>query len=591
MKSAFHFFLSIFLLVPLFSVDAEDEELERIGTEYQLHDARNIRNGNVIPDEGYCDQPYIVRTQDGNWLCTLTTGEGREGQPGQHVVATISEDRGKTWGELIDIEPANGPEASWVVPLVTPSGRVYAFYDYNGDRVTGRRADMLGWYVYKYSDDHGRTWSNERYRLPVRWTACDENNGLDDGTQIFWGIDKPMIHQGSVYFAFTKLGRYMLEEGEGWLFHSSSILQEDDPRNIEWEMWPEGQHGIRNEEFGSVQEEHNLVPLSGDDLFCMYRTAIGHPCQSYSRDGGRTWSEPEIATYTPGGRKFKHNRACPKVWKTQNGKYLFWFNHFGGTDYSKRNPVWLCGGEEIDGELHWSQPEIVLYDPAGTSVRISYPDLIEEDGRYWISETQKSVARVHEINRELLKGLWNQGKRREIVRTGVVYEGEKNTFENPLEVDLRIGGFTFDFWLRLDEIKPGQILIDTRGNQEKGIQVIVDDQRNIKTVLSDGEQTYEWPCDPNLFETNQWHHVGILCDAGPRVLIYVIDGIVCDGDEVRGRGWGRLPDGLHDLESEKMHVGHNLSGVIKQMKIYDRALRISEVISNYNHPFSVNKDE
>ncbi len=33
-------------------------------------DWRDIRNGRPIPDEGYCDQPYVVITRDGNWLCT-----------------------------------------------------------------------------------------------------------------------------------------------------------------------------------------------------------------------------------------------------------------------------------------------------------------------------------------------------------------------------------------------------------------------------------------------------------------------------------------------------------------------------------------
>ncbi|MCR4411414.1 MAG: glycoside hydrolase, partial [Thermoguttaceae bacterium] len=87
-------------------------------------DARDIRAGRVIPDEGYCDQPYVVVTRDGNWLCTLTTGPGVEGQKGQHVVSTISADQGKTWSALVDIEPSAGPEASWVVPLVVARGRV-----------------------------------------------------------------------------------------------------------------------------------------------------------------------------------------------------------------------------------------------------------------------------------------------------------------------------------------------------------------------------------------------------------------------------------------------------------------------------------
>ena len=43
-------------------------------------DPRDIRNGRTIPDEGYCDQPYVVKTRDGHWLCLMTTGPGREGQ-------------------------------------------------------------------------------------------------------------------------------------------------------------------------------------------------------------------------------------------------------------------------------------------------------------------------------------------------------------------------------------------------------------------------------------------------------------------------------------------------------------------------------
>lgn len=35
----------------------------------QATDWRNIENGLVIPDKRYSDQPYIVKTDDGAWLC------------------------------------------------------------------------------------------------------------------------------------------------------------------------------------------------------------------------------------------------------------------------------------------------------------------------------------------------------------------------------------------------------------------------------------------------------------------------------------------------------------------------------------------
>ena len=31
-------------------------------------DPRNFDHGGLIPDEGYCNQPYIVITKNGNWV-------------------------------------------------------------------------------------------------------------------------------------------------------------------------------------------------------------------------------------------------------------------------------------------------------------------------------------------------------------------------------------------------------------------------------------------------------------------------------------------------------------------------------------------
>ena len=75
-----------------------------------VDDCRNIRWGLEIPTETYSDQPYLVQTDDGAWLCILTTGAGHEGQSGQHVVTLRSTDRGNTWADRADVEPADGPD-------------------------------------------------------------------------------------------------------------------------------------------------------------------------------------------------------------------------------------------------------------------------------------------------------------------------------------------------------------------------------------------------------------------------------------------------------------------------------------------------
>ncbi len=55
--------------------------------------------------------------------------------------------------------------------------------------------------------------------------------------------------------------------------------------------------------------------------------------------------------------------------------------------------------------IHWGQPEVVLY-AHDRETRISYPDFIEDDGQLYITETQKSTARVHKVPDWLLSRLW-----------------------------------------------------------------------------------------------------------------------------------------------------------------------------------------
>ncbi len=152
-------------------------------------DFRNIANGMEIPTKSYSDQPYIVKTDDGAWLCTVTTGAGKEGESGQHVISMRSKDMGKTWSEPVDVEPVDGPEASFAVLLKVPGGRVYCFYNHNTDNMRKviadkdrfsagyvTRVDSLGYYVFKYSDNHGKSWSKKRYPIPVREMEIDRKN-------------------------------------------------------------------------------------------------------------------------------------------------------------------------------------------------------------------------------------------------------------------------------------------------------------------------------------------------------------------------------------------------------------------------------
>jgi hypothetical protein len=574
-------------------------------------DPRNIHTGNPIPKENYCDQPYVVLTREGHWLCVLTTGPGLESRPGQHVVAAISRDQGAAWSDLIDVEPSGERMTSWVTALVTPGGRVYAIYNYqSGPRSTQHGGQLC----YRYSDDGGRTWSAERYRIPMRATSWDRDNVTLGEEHFFWCIDKPVIADGSVFFSLPKMHSGVPQgRSEGWVIHSPNLLTETDPAQVYWELLPKGDTGIRNPDLGDIQEEQNLEVLSDGSLYLVYRTEAGCIGHSISRDGGHTWTEPLPLAY-PDGRPLKNPRACPKIGKATNGNYLLWYHNNGYPGWGNsavRNPVWLTGGVEVETpagpEIRWAQPEILLYDPDPTIRGMSYPDFIEQGGRYWVTETEKTVARVHELDPTLLHGLWNQHTNDTVTHKGLIYESPApltpgENFALPPLPNLQEGGFCLDLWFWLDDPSPGQTLLSSFGPRMRGFQVSTAGNCTLRLDLSDNRQRHwlevvdghnpaenvrsirqwNWETDPGLLETNRLHHVVLIVDGLANVVSMVVDGRLNDGGADRIQGWWRLNPWLGEIDDEgRCQVGADLAGRIECLRVYGRYLRTSEAIAHY----------
>jgi hypothetical protein len=584
-------------------------------------DHRNIRTGWEIPSETYADQPYVVQADDGAWLCILTTGAGREGARGQHVVSLRSTDQGRTWSKPVDVEPGDGPEASYAVLIKVPGGRVYAFYNHNTDdlrRIKGdnppyedgwcTRVDTQGYFVFRYTDDHGRTWSKNRYPIPVREMQIDRENPYGGKIRFFWNVGKPFTHEAAACVPLHKVGGFghnFITRSEGVLLKSPNILTEPDPKKITWETLPDGGVGLRTPPGGGpIAEEQSFCVLSDGSFYCVFRTVDGHPACCYSRNGGHTWSTPQYARYAD-GRLIKHSRAANFVWKCSNGKYLYWFHNHGGKSYEDRNPAWLCGGIEVnspDGKvIAWSEPEIVLYDD-DPYVRMSYPDLIEDNGRFFLTETQKDTACVHPIDLALLKGLWNQIDNRAAATEGLLVDlpGKGGLMPSSVPMpqlpafttagtslaghdtkDLR-SGFAVDLWVTFDTIASGQVLLDSRTESGRGLCVQMTPRGTMEIVLNDGRGESRWDCDPGLLQAGRPHHVVANVDGGPRIITFIVDGRLCDGREARQFGWGRFSPSLRDANGGKMlRIGPSMHGRIHRLRIYNRYLRTSEIIGNY----------
>lgn len=572
----------------------------------QSQDWRNAKSGHSIYTHGYCDQPYVVVLENGKWLCVFTTNAGHEGSKGQHIVSCISEDQGLTWSEPVRIEEPHKESASWGIPYQTDYGRVYVFYSYNGDKIhelkgqLNIREDMLGWYCYKYTDDNGLTWS-DRYRIDIPNKPVDLNNDWNGEVQIFWGIGKPIDFDRGMLLSFTKIGKYMLEYSEGWLLHCKNINQEKDPEKLEWTLLPETDTGIKNPELGVINSEHNIFQLSNSTLYCMNRTVSGYPAESYSTNGGKSWTTPQPPVYE-NGIKLKNPRACPRIWKCKNGKYLFWYHNHGGWNFAGRNPAWISGGIEKEGKIVWSQPEILFYEDT-VSIRMSYPDLIEQDGKYWITETNKVDARCHQIPNEFLNTLWSQFEINTPATRDLVAEwnGADIPREGPLEMPVAqessyADGFTIDLRLVLATLAPGQLILSSKDKNGKRIELRTGEFGAIEILMSDGGHSDSWISDPGLVKANGVEHcIAVTVDHGPRIIQFTINGTHNNGREMRQFGWGRYTVDMNDFQFNTLET-HNMAGEsvnitsnIAHLKLYKRPLMNTEIIGNHRYKGSIHK--
>ncbi|QGY47818.1 hypothetical protein GM418_30430 [Maribellus comscasis] len=566
----------------------------------QNPDWRNAKNGSSIYTNGYCDQPYVVVLENGKWLCVFTTNEGREGTGGQHIVSCISEDQGKTWSDTVRIESPGKESASWAMPYLTSYGRVFVFYDYNGDKIhqlgdrKNIREDMLGWYCYKYSDDEGISWS-KRYRLDVRKTPVDLNNNWSGKVQIMWGIGKPVDVDNGMMFAFTKIGQYSAHNSEGWFFRCDNIHSEKNPQKLKWKMLPEGEYGLKNPSLGPINSEQNIFQLNNGSIYCMYRTISGYPAESYSTDGGKNWTLPQPPEYE-NGFKLKNPRACPRIWKCKNGKYLFWYHNHGGWNFNSRNPAWISGGIERKGKIIWSQPEILIYEE-NIDTRMSYPDLIEQDRKYWVSETNKEDARCHAIPDGFFDKIWSQFDRKTVTTESLLGEWS----ENDLEVGRKLSipyedssqfqtGFTIDFRIELSNLVSGQPVLIVQSKNGKIVELQSGEFGAIQIVINDGNQTTKWNSDPGLIKAFGENCVSVSIDNGSKIIQFVVNGTVCNGRNFRQYGWTHFKPKMEDIDFNNIEIGKfergqgvNFGTKLTHMRIYNRPLMNSELIGNHRN--------
>lgn len=309
-------------------------------------------------------------------------------------------------------------------------------------------------------------------------------------------------------------------------------------------------------------------------------------------------------TYTYKGRRMRNPRAANFVWKCSNGKYLYWFHNHGGKDYEDRNPVWVCCGVEKNTPeglmIEWSEPEILLYGD-DTFVRYSYPDLIEDNGDIFVTETDKYMARSHKIPPKFLKNLFNYDKVQSIAQEGLILDITR-VGKNPVNAAMpklpkfslrnlnaydyskfdTKSGVSLDLCVNLTSLRPGQNLLDSRTACGKGLCVTTGEQADIQITLNDGVSESCWRSEPQVLRDAHLHHISIIIDGGPKIISFIVDGKFCDGGDKRQFGWGRFSSELRQINgSEELIIGKDVDGSVTAVKVYNRAIMATEAVGNF----------
>ena len=591
----------------------------------QYLDWRSLPNGQLMLEDAYLDQPQCTILGI-RWICCIARNSAPEGHPDEHAEVLFSDNQGLDWTTGIRLESLGTPTNSYGNILQTEYGRIIVVYNMNLNNVSSfpngtrfTRDDELGFMVYRFSDDQGTTWSADRFIIPLRNTSIDRSNSFNGSTQIFWSVDQiKKTRNGASLMAYTKIGSYMQNPPEeSWFVSSPNVLTEKDPANITWNLLPDGDQGIRPPGTPSNMnwEEAHIIQLENSPgMFTICRTSHGFIGAAHTADdtGSSGWSESTYATFSSlglpsaSGRALKNPEGPITLKRFLNGKYLllFYFNSVRGyynatTKRSPRNPYWISSGwEENDGEVHFSQPEIVLYNPGealkyGSGVGPGYPDFIEDRGSIWITETNKTQARSHLLPSHFLSTLFAadaiNGTSTLSLSLMFTPASQNQTFSTPRLpsfIPSNINSATVAFWLENhnDSISKSAII------DVQALKLYVDSDKSLLIELYDSSTrtnvslSTDEDCTSRLLD-NGSHFAAVVIDAPARIITWSVDGSVCDGGRNQFWGFEWAPDSMGDLEmnphSSSFILGEHYKGTILGGGYYERALMHTELVGTW----------
>jgi hypothetical protein len=394
-------------------MQADQSEVSRSTPDYRVY----------IPDsetaEDSSNQHFLVEQTPAGTLIAIWTQATGEAEPNQHVVSSRSTDGGEHWSSptVVDGPSENDVDgeglASWGFPIIAPSvladdsHRIYCFYNKNIG-INDARDDKTGVLRGRYSDDDGRTWSDEHVEYAIKDAAISHPDSSVPQNWIVY--QSPTVtNDGAVLAGFTHWASDEVDDAiifdrqsEVRFLRFENILREDDPHALRVTTWPDDDHGLQvpnpNRPGISVAQEPSVRRLPDGRFICVMRTLQGCVYFALSADNGRTWDTPRPLHYDADSPGVIENPIAPcPLYRFEEDRYLLVFFNNDGTGHGadgpmhirvNRTPVWFSVGEMTGDRRHPLEftPPRVLADndrvPLGPNKRTeigSYPSFVETD--------------------------------------------------------------------------------------------------------------------------------------------------------------------------------------------------------------------
>jgi len=318
-------------------------------------------------------------TPKGDFLLMFPEGDHYAKSKGEKInsmMACRSTDKGKTWSKpAVAYDIPYGQHG--FIPLI-PRGtqRIHCFGTQpipgKWTWEEGKRENApIGW---RTSDDDGHTWSDVHLIEPMN--------------------DPSFMGMSVMRMTETDAGTWLigshLADWSKKPFTTQQYLLRSEDKGKTWNVLPNARpKGWFAEGFNRMDEGRPLNLGSGRVLF-MSRTPQGHLFNAWSKDDGKTWTEPAPSTLV-------HPDAPPMLFSLSDGKTLVAFHHnkVPSTQHGElsdhaelmkmRSEVWAS--LSTDEGRTWSEPRFVLANAAapvhkvsGFNSQCSYIDAFTEDG-------------------------------------------------------------------------------------------------------------------------------------------------------------------------------------------------------------------